>query len=173
VARCDECGFDWESPSEELVAELASFGNAYEACLTRLLPGEDVSVLREKPSPTVWSALEYAAHTRDVVDFYAERINRVLNEEMAQLTARGFAALAEERSYNLEDPAVVLNQLALACTSTAALLSSLTAHQWERAGVGSDGGERTVVLLARRLVHDGHHHLLDVGRALRTARTRN
>ena len=73
---------------------------------------------------------------RDVVDFYAERINRVLNEETAQLTARDFDALAEDRSYNLQDPAVVLDQLAGACTSTATLLSSLTAPQWERAGVG-------------------------------------
>jgi hypothetical protein len=173
VATCDECGFDWESPSQELVAELASFGSAYETCLTRLLPDEDVSVLREKSSPTVWSALEYTAHMRDVVEFYAERISRVLNEEMAQLTPRDFAALAEERSYNLEDPEVVLSQLAEACTSTSALLSRLTAYQWERAGVGSEGGERTVLLLARRLVHDGHHHLLDVERVLRRARTRH
>jgi len=63
---------------------------------------------------------------RDVVDFYAERINRVLNEETPQLTARDFNALADDRSYNLQDPAVVLDQLAGACTSTAALLSSLT-----------------------------------------------
>src|SRR6476646_8888295 len=103
---CEECGFDWESPPEELVAELASFGNSYEACLT-VLPGEDVSVLQTKPTPAVWSALEYTAHMRDVLEFYAERINRVLKEETAQLTARNFTALAEDRSYNLEDPADV------------------------------------------------------------------
>jgi len=38
--RCDECAFDWESPLEDFVAELASFGNSYAACLT-VLPGED------------------------------------------------------------------------------------------------------------------------------------
>jgi hypothetical protein len=169
VARCDECGFDWDTPSEELVAELASFGQAYEACLT-LLPGEDVSVLREQPAPTVWSALEYTAHLRDVVDFYGERIHRVVDEERPQLTARDFAALAEERSYNREDPAAVLNQLAQACSATATSLCRVTAGEWQRAGVGSEGDERTVLVLARRLVHDGHHHLLDVRRVLAAAR---
>jgi len=172
VPRCDECAFDWEGPPEDLVAELASSGSSYNACLT-VLPGEDVSVLRARPAPAVWSALEYTAHMRDVVDFYAERINRVLNEETAQLTARDFDALAEDRSYNLQDPTVVLDQLAGACTSTATLLSSLTAPQWERAGVGSEGGERTVLRLARSLVHDGHHHLVDVRRVLCATRPRN
>jgi len=37
-------------------------------------------------------------------------------------------------------------------------------------GIGSDGDERTVHELAGRLVHEGHHHLLDVGRSLRAVR---
>jgi hypothetical protein len=32
----------------------------------------------------VWSALEYAAHMRDVIAFYRDRINRVLREDRPQ-----------------------------------------------------------------------------------------
>ena len=49
-------------------------------------------MLRTRPEPTVWSALEYAAHTRDAFTFYAERIERVLNEDRPQLTPFDFDA---------------------------------------------------------------------------------
>jgi hypothetical protein len=172
MARCEECGFDWEAGPTALVEVLRSFGPAYEACLTRLLAGEDETILRVRPAPDVWSALEYTAHMRDVVAFYLDRIERVLREDRPRLTAVGFDRLAEERRYLDDDPREVLDALAEGSAEAAQLLSSLAPEQWRRAGVGSEGGERTVLVLARRLVHDGHHHLLDVGRVLRHVRQR-
>jgi len=48
-------------------------------------------------------------------------------------------------------------------------LEALTPDQWERAGT-RDGEHRTVLDLARRGVHEGTHHLLDIGRVLRAVR---
>ena len=67
--RCDECGFVYAEVSPEDAAEkLRSFGRRYRAPLTRFLAGEDGdTMLRQRPEEGVWSALEYAAHVRDVL----------------------------------------------------------------------------------------------------------
>ena len=172
--RCDECGFESDALSEaDLVATCERFAKRYRAPLTRFLPGEDgPAVLRRRPAPDVWSALEYAAHTRDVLAFYRERIERVLAEDRPTFHAVGFGGREEERAYNDEDPATTADQVAAEATAVAALLGGLDEDQWRRVGLSSegDGAERTVRVLAERLVHDAHHHLLDIGRSLRAAR---
>lgn len=171
MSRCAECGFDWDIGATEVVAEVGRFGQAYRAGLTRFLDGEDGEALvRRRPSPGVWSALEYAAHMRDVAAFYLDRIERVLAEDRPVMAAVGFARLAEERRYAEEHVEPVLDALGRATHKAAARLAGLTTEEWSRVGIGSEGGERTVLVLARRLAHDGHHHLLDIGRGLRHIR---
>ena len=169
--RCEECGFDWDSEPAEVIAEIGRWGTSYRAGLTRSLPGEDREALaRTRPAPTVWSALEYTVHMRDVARFYLDRIQRVLNEDRPTMEAANFPSMAETRRYNDEDVEGALDALTTAADSAADLLKSLDSEQWARVGVGSQGDERTVLVLARRLAHDGHHHLLDLGRVLRTVR---
>jgi hypothetical protein len=173
--RCEECGFDGETMSnEELGTALAGFARKYRAPLTRFLGGEDgATVLRRRPGPEVWSALEYAAHTRDALAFYVDRIRRALVEDRPTFTAVGWSAQAEVRRWNEEEPEEVATSFAAAAEELAALLEPLDAAQWRRVGLSSegDGAERTVRVLAERAVHEGHHHLLDIGRSLRAARS--
>jgi hypothetical protein len=172
--RCDECGFDGDGLTEEdLASACDGFVRRFKAPLTRFLPNEDgPSVLRGRPSPSVWSALEYAAHTRDALAFYIERIERVLVEERPLLTKVGWETQAEERGWNDEDPASVAASLETTALALGARLRSLDGETWGRVGLSSegDGAERTVRALAERAVHEGHHHLLDIGRSLRAAR---
>jgi hypothetical protein len=171
VSRCEECGFDWDTPAEELEAAARGFADRYPKPLSRFLKEEDPEVvLRTRPEPGVWSALEYVAHTRDVFDFYTDRIRRVTTEDRPQLTAVGFDALAEERRYNDEDIAAVTAGITRAANGFADVLAGLSADDWPRVGIGSEGDERTVTELARRGVHDAHHHLLDIGRVMRHVR---
>ena len=121
-------------------------------------------MIRRRPSPEVWSALEYAADVRDVIDFYADRINRVLNEERPQMTGADFSSMPERRGYLEEDPAVVVEEIAGSSVVVEERLRSLSADEWARVGIGMDGDERTLLVLARRLAHDGQHHLLDLDR---------
>jgi hypothetical protein len=173
--HCDECGFDAPSMTDDdLVAALGSFGRRFRAPVTRFLPGEDGAVVvRARPAPDVWSALEYVAHVRDVLAFYRERVARVLAEDRPLLEAVGFGARPEEAGYHELDPVTVAGELAVEADALAALLGPLPPDGWARVGLASDGSgaERSVRVLAERAVHDAHHHLLDVGRSLRAARS--
>ena len=76
VVRCAECGFDWDQrPS----AAIAVVGEAPERISYLLMKAEQV--LRSRPAPTTWSALEYAVHLGDSLGWYAERLERIHSEE--------------------------------------------------------------------------------------------
>ncbi|HUQ40052.1 MAG TPA: DinB family protein [Acidimicrobiales bacterium] len=173
--RCEECGFTQPPDDAAIAAGFAGFPRRYRAPLTRFLRDEDgAAILRRRPAPGVWSALEYAAHTRDAIGFYRDRINLVLDTDRPQLATEDFAAVTEARRYHDEDPANTADGIEMVCVALNDRLSRLDAEQWDRVGIGSaDGGEdrdRTVRVLAVRALHEGHHHLLDIGRVLRAAR---
>lgn len=171
MRRCGECGFDWDSTRPDVIAEIDGWATAYRAGLTRLLDGENGDELvRTRPAPGVWSAIEYTAHMRDVARFYLERIQRVLSQERPTMAAADFAVMAESLRYNDEHVEDAVTALADFASSASALLKTLDDEQWDRIGVGSEGDERTVLVLGRRLAHEGHHHLLDLGRVLRAVR---
>ena len=81
--ECSECGFTDEGVTPANVVEaLRKFGKRYRAPLTRFLPGEyGDAIVRRRPAPDVWSALEYACHVRDVLGWYDDRIHLALTEE--------------------------------------------------------------------------------------------
>jgi len=171
--RCEECGFEattvTPANAEETVRGLA---RRYRAPLTRLLAGEDDGVLRRRPGPDTWSALEYAAHVRDLIALWSQALHRALTEDRPVLArpdpdiAERFAA---EQAYNTLDPATVAAELAANAERMAAKLGSVAADQWQRA-VRFGAEELTALDLARKVAHEGGHHLLDVGRSLRAAR---
>jgi len=169
--RCEECGFDDSDLSPaDAVAALRKFPRRYRAPLTRLLPGEDGSVLRRRPEASTWSALEYAAHMRDVFGTYTARVRRTLDEDRPTFDDEpGPDEVAEARRYNEQDPAAVADELETSAELLASTLEAVPADGWDRVGV-RHGEERSVLLTARRAVHEGNHHLLDVGRSLRAGR---
>lgn len=171
MRRCEECGFDWDADVD--AAAVRASGERFSKPLSRFLKDEDPNVLlRTRIAPGVWSAIEYAAHTRDVFDFYADRIEHALTEDRPQLRpgSDDYDAVAIERDYNAADPTEIAAAVAQSAEACAALLDDIEADAWARVGIGSDGGERSVMELARRAVHDAQHHLLDIGRVLRGVR---
>jgi len=171
LSPCDECGFDYEALApDDVPAALRAFAKRYRAPLSRFLPGEDGdSLLRQRPAPDTWSALEYAAHVRDVLDSYHRWIGLILDEERPVLEGPGPDDLAVERRYNEDDPAAVAEALAANANRLAATVEAVPADGWERVGLRRDE-ERSVLLHARRAVHEGSHHLLDIGRGMRAVR---
>ena len=168
--RCEECGFDaTELSPTDAVAALRKFPRRYRAPLTRLLPGEDGAVLRRRPEPGTWSALEYAAHVRDVFGTYAGRVRRTLDEDRPEFEGPRPDELVESGRYNDADPAAVVGELEANAELLASVLEGVPDDGWERVGI-RHGEEHSVLLSARRAVHEGNHHLLDVGRSLRAAR---
>ena len=168
---CGECGFVYDDLAPADIPDaIRSFAKRYRAPLTRFLPGEDGdSLLRQRPAPDTWSALEYAAHVRDVFAWYDGWIRQCLAEDRPVLEGPGRDEAAVERRYNEDDPVVVAEAVAANAERLASTVESVPDDGWERTGVRGDE-ERSVLFTSRRAVHEGSHHLLDIGRGLRAVR---
>jgi hypothetical protein len=172
IPPCEECGFVYDDlAGADAPAALRAFARRYRAPLTRFLPGEDGDALvRRRPAPETWSALEYAAHMRDVFGNYDRWVQQILLEDRPALEGPTPDELAVERRYNDDDPRAVADAVAANAESLAATFEKVPDDGWERVGVRWGHEERSVLLHARRAVHEGNHHLLDIGRGLRAVR---
>lgn len=159
--RCEACGFDNTKLSEaDLITLIDQQASTYPAALDGV-PREQ---LEARPSPEVWSALEYAAHQRDVIAWYSDRIERALTEDRPHFTGYDFSVTPVLSDDDGDEIAVLAEALSNR-------LASLTEDEWARVGIGSnDGGERDVRNLASRVAHEAVHHLLDIEASLRSAR---
>ncbi len=174
MAACEECGLDVDSLSPaDTATSLRSFAKRYRAPLTRFLPSEDGDVIvRQRPDPSTWSALEYACHVRDVFDVYTTRVQRTLVEDTPTFEPMDRDERARRDRYNEQDPGAVADQLAANAERLAELLGGVDADDWERTAITPhpEPAPRTLLSMARHVVHEGSHHLLDVGRVMRSVR---
>ena len=171
--RCAECGFD---PADlrpgDLPIAVRCFGRRYRAPLTRGLPGEDLDeIVRRSPGPGVWSALEYGAHVVDIFGVFDDRVRCALDGREPDEAVVDWEGRVASASPTL-DRAEVADQLADAADTLATTLVELNADEWQLDGLTGRGRSVTVADLGTIVVHEGSHHLLDVGRVLRAARGR-
>jgi len=171
--RCPECAFDPNAfGPAELPDAVAGLARRYQAPLTRLLPGEDPSLLVAHPLPGVWSALAYACHVRDVLSVFDGRIGRMLAEETPELGWWDHEAAVEADAYEKQPPAEVAAAIAANAAALSATLPAVPDEGWDRTGTRRDGELFTVLGTGHYALHEGTHHLLDIGRVLRSARGR-
>ena len=171
MEACEECGFDPAAVTGALAAEaVKGFGRRYRAPLTRFLPGEDgAAIVRARAAPDVWSAIEYAAHVRDVFGLFDRRVTQILAGGSPELEVIDHVAAVAHGRYIELDPIDVADAVAFAAGTFAERLASLGDGDWPRWG-RRDGETRTILEIAQRGAHEGNHHLLDIGRSLRAAR---
>src|SRR5688500_6316930 len=109
--RCEECGFDaTRLTTADATTALRSFGRRW----TETFKDVHVDVLRARPSPDTWSALEYAAHTRDTIAMNSWGMNEVLkgeNPSFPDIQPDPPAKVAADHGYNASDPSTVLHEL--------------------------------------------------------------
>ncbi|MEA2702181.1 MAG: hypothetical protein QOD63_126 [Actinomycetota bacterium] len=164
TGTCADCGFVFaEIGPAEAPAKLRGFARRYRAPLTRFLPGEDGDTLvRRRPEPGTWSALEYAAHVRDMFAAFDRRVTW----QAAGYPAGAGAVTGEPAPVAELDRVAVADELAANAERLAASLEAVAPEGWH-----DEGNEaRSVLSTARRAVHEGNHHLLDIGRVLRAVR---
>ena len=151
---------------------IQSFPRRYRALLKSpgLQDGPD-SVIRRRPNPSTWSALEYTAHVAEVLDQIGVGVRRIVVEDNPALPSSNPDLLVSENRYNAMDRTEVLGWLELVCGNLAEILGSVRADDWTRTG-RFDWGERDALDLARNAVHEGSHHLRDVQRVLSQVRGR-
>ncbi len=119
--------------------------------------------VRERPEPQVWSALEYGAHTRDVLRLFADRLAMILTEDEPTFPDWDPNEAALAGRYHELDPQVVAEEILGSAETLAAAVAAVPPEAVQRRGLRSDGAPFTVTTLMQYLVHDLVHHLWDVG----------
>ena len=131
---------------------------------------------RHRPGPArpgPWSALEYACHARDVLSVFNRRVLLMVAEDRPELGWWDHEAAADDEAYNAQDPAEVADALDRNAAGLRRDPRSGARRRRGRArGCGGPARSSRSSAPGRFVLHEGHHHLLDVGRSLRTARGR-
>ena len=155
---CPDCAFDASTiVPRHIGAILRDLASQWEAVLVHPL-------VRQRPSPAMWSALEYGCHVRDVFRLFAERLDLMLTEPAPTFANWDQDATAVAERYDLQDPAIVRRELVLAADELADRFDAVTASEWSRLGIRSDGAAFTIESFGKYLLHDPIHHLWDVAR---------
>lgn len=157
---------------QDMVLSARVFPRRYRSVLTHFDADEDPdSVIRRRPEPGVWSALEYTAHVADMVELLAPTIRRIEVEDDPRLNEFDPDERAEEEEYNTEALAEVLGRLETACADLSNTVEFMDPDAWLRTG-RYDWGERQAIDIARNATHELTHHFRDVQRVLTKVRGR-
>jgi hypothetical protein len=152
---CPECGFDASAtPTTEVAGRIRANAVAW----VSLLAGPPAP----RPSPDVWSPLEYACHVRDVYGRYDHRISLMMTQSSPLFPNWDQDATAIGDRYEEQEPAVVVDRLGVAAEALAIRLEGVSPSDRHRPGRRSDGAQFTVDSIARYMVHDPIHHVWDV-----------
>ena len=120
-------------------------------------PGSDV-----RPTPEVWSALEYGCHVRDVCIVFGTRLAQMRHADDPQFPDWNQDETALAERYWQQDPAQVADELAIEGGRIADDFATVAGDEWQRRGRRSNGSQFTVDTLAKYFLHDVVHHVHDV-----------
>ncbi len=168
--RCTACGFDGSRYSDEaLPAAVRDLGPTWKALLA-----ESGTDLRTRPAPGVWSAIEYAAHSRDVTALHVFGVQQALAEDEPAYPPIDGDELIEvaAATYEAADPDRVGAELEVQASALADTAAEAGPAAWSR-GL-TIGGERSDVRrLLEHALHDSLHHVDDVQRGLLAIRVQS
>jgi hypothetical protein len=166
--RCGVCGFDGSAYGDaSLLAAIGELGARWRALLAQA--GSDIAV---RPQPKTWSALEYAAHSRDVTALHVFGVEQALNDDEPAYPAIDGAELIDTAAapYSNEDPDAVVEHLDRQALRLRDRAAAAGADVWWR-GITIGDHHSTVRRLLEHALHDSVHHLDDVERGLRQLRS--
>jgi hypothetical protein len=176
--RCEQCGFDAGTVSvSDAVVAMRTFPRRWRAAMA-LPEDEPDDVLRRRPSPDVWSALEYLAHTRDAIAVNAWAMNETLTKDHPVLEWPGggdeSAPATDDPISTTPDAETGLGELAANCERVAAKAEHTDAGAWRRPATlrGGRNEEVDALWFLHHCVHEGSHHLRDVNDVLQRVRGR-
>ena len=156
--QCPDCAFDAASVvPRDIGMAIRDVASQWEVLL--LHPGAT-----NRPVENVWSPSEYGCHVRDVFRMYDFRLELMLTEDDPLFPNWDQDETAISDRYDLQDPLVVRRELAIAGDLLAERFDAVTAGEWLRTGMRSDGARFTVDSIGRYFLHDPIHHLWDVSR---------
>lgn len=158
--QCEQCGFDGGRYDDgALTSAIRDLGPQWRSAVDGA--GDERGM---RPAPEVWSALEYAAHTRDVLALHAFGVEQAITTDEPVFPAVEPGLVDEAaKSYAGEDPKAVV--AALDTEAHRLVAAAPDPSQWTR-GLTLGDERRTVRELLEHALHDAVHHLDDVARGL-------
>jgi hypothetical protein len=140
--------------------------------VSRLVEGDDVEMVRHKPSDQ-FSILESICHLRDIeVEGYTERITRILSETEPSLPDIDGGKLALERDYNKQDLKQALKSFVEARKRNVDRIRNLGVGQLARVGKLEGVGDVTLERLLEMMVEHDEGHLEELEVLQRTLHRR-
>lgn len=161
IELCSDCGFDGRRlPSTLAIDALRGLGATWGELLDR-----DEDLVRARPGPSTWCAVEYATHLRDIVagnhlvaQFFLDEVDPTLRLPPSDDSAD----LGPDTCRDV-DIDVVLGELASVAGAFADFVDGLSGDELARPGtVFEVRGD--ILGAARHALHDSTHHVLDVNR---------
>jgi hypothetical protein len=164
---CEACGFDGVHYNDAaLLDSLRALGPRWQA----LLPASGPE-LRVRPEPEVWSAIEYAAHSRDITALHVYGVEEALTRDEPV-----FPQIADDlvdsaaATYRDADPDDVAAELTTQTLLLAEIAADAGSEAWSR-GLTIGDARSDVRRLLEHALHDSLHHLGDVERGLSRLRS--
>lgn len=160
--RCDQCGFVYGSVGA------ADIPDAMRALSSRyrdvLLQSDVAGLVRMRPAPDVWSAIEYAGHVRDVWLVQRDRAVLALVEDTPSYPRMFRDERTDLLGYQGEDVAEVAGEVVMAANLMAKLFEGLDPGQLARPCIYNypEPSERDVAWLGHHTLHEATHHLGDL-----------
>ncbi|QGN35203.1 DinB family protein [Microlunatus sp. Gsoil 973] len=155
--RCPECGLEAGTIDVPGVADRLEAAAVEWVQILTQNPAAD-----RRPSPRIWSPLEYGAHVRDAIELYDARLVMMLIEDTPTFKNWDQDEAAIVGDYARLDPDRVAEEIAGYSATLVARIRALEDSQLDRRGTRSDGAEFTVRTFLQYLLHDIVHHLWDV-----------
>ena len=163
---CPDCGLVYDSLApQDAIQALRSFPRRYREVIGPFIDDEDV--LRRRPDPSTWSALEYTAHVADILEAMTPQLVEIVQKDDPPTDdPLDQDARAVDRGYNDMEPSDVLEWLSRSATTAADTCAGFSPDDWSRKAE-FPYGQRELIDVVRNMVHEGVHHLRDVERVLR------
>lgn len=152
---CQECGFDWNCPVGEAVAEVESAHASATAALRSV-----ADPLRQRGER--WSAAMYVWHLVDVLRIGMERLLTLRLEPGRGIPCWDENELARVRQYDRLSPAVGLAALGRASRDWVGAATTTPADASTR---HPEYGQIDAADVIRRTAHEVRHHVQDIERS--------
>lgn len=157
--NCDECGFRWDTWSDEQARGILS---ATGPLLGEVLEGVSTDLADRRPAPDRWSILEYVDHIRSAMWLWRFASEAAVGEPGIDLRTDGppSPGAAADRS---ADVASAIEAAGAEANLLTASLGALASPAWSTTALVNAGGADQAWIL-RHALHEALHHIHDVGR---------
>jgi hypothetical protein len=140
---------------QALLAEYAAGPEVLRAALAGMTREQFLA----KPIAGKWSVHEVVCHLADAEALYADRIKRVLAEEKPALPGMDPDLHVPRLAIPARDMEEELSLVALIRRQMGRILAGLTADEFQRVGIHSEGGPLTLETLLQRITQHIPHHV--------------